>query len=199
MVEAYLSGLEDLHAGGGDLSSIASVASFFVSRVDTKVDKLLAGVEGENAEQAKTLEGKIAVANSKVAYAHWEAALQRWSVRPGWRRRARKTSGASGLHCSTKNPNYPDTLYVADLIGPETVEHHAQRDDRGLRGPRGRPAHRGRGCGAEAEARIQALAGLGIDMTQVTYELEREGVHSFDDSFDELLATVAKQVAAVAG
>jgi transaldolase len=197
VVEAYLSGLEDLHAAGGDVSSIASVASFFVSRVDTKVDKLLAGVEGEKAEQAKALEGKIAVANSKEAYAHWKRLFsgERWA--------RLEAAGAKNQRClwastSTKNPNYPDTLYVTDLIGPETVNTMPDAtieafEDHGV-------VRRTVDEGVEtAEAQIQALAGLGIDMTQVTYELEREGVQSFDDSFDELLATVAKQVAAVAG
>lgn len=196
VVEAYISGLEDLHAKGGDLSQMASVASFFVSRVDTKVDKLLGAVQGDKAAQAKALAGKIAIANSKEAYAHYKQLFsgERWA--------RLEAAGAHKQRClwastSTKNPEYPDTLYVTELIGPDTVntmpdatidafENHGvvrRTLDADLE---------------EARAQMQALPGLGIDMAQVTYELEREGVQSFDDSFDELLSTVAKQVAAVA-
>ncbi len=197
VVDAYLSGLEDLKEKGGDLSRIASVASFFVSRVDTKVDKLLAGVEGDKAEQAKALQGKIAIANSKEAYAHWKQHFsgERWAKL--------EAAGAKKQRClwastSTKNPNYADTIYVAELIGPDTVNTMPDAtidafEDHGV------VARTLDANVEEARAQMQALAGLGIDMAQVTYELEREGVKSFDDSFDELLDTVAKQVAAVAG
>ena len=197
VVDAYISGLEDLHAKGGDLSKVASVASFFVSRVDGKVDKLLAAVQGEKAEQAQALDGKIAIANSKMAYAHWKQLFSgdRWDKLAA--------AGAHRQRClwastSTKNPNYPDTLYVAELIGPKTVNTMPDAtidafEDHGV-------VERTLDADVEeAEAQMAALPGLGIDMTQVTYELEREGVKSFDDSFDELLATVAKQVASVAG
>lgn len=197
VVDAYISGLEDLHAKGGDLSRVASVASFFVSRVDGKVDKLLAAVDGSKAEEAKALEGKIAIANSKVAYAHWKQLFsgERWEKL--------EAAGAHKQRClwastSTKNPDYPDTLYVAELIGPETV--NTMPDATVLAFENHGVVRRTLDENVdEALAQMRALPGLGIDMAQVTYELEREGVKSFVDSFDELLATVARQVAAVAG
>lgn len=197
VVDAYLSGLEDLQARGGDLSRVASVASFFVSRVDTKVDKLLGAVHGENAERAKSLQGKIAIANSKLAYAHWKQLFSG----PRWARL--EAAGAKKQRClwastSTKNPDYPDTYYVAELIGPDTVDTMPPAtidafEDHGV-------VRRTLDADMEAaQADLEALPDLGIDLAQATYELEREGVKAFDDSFDELLATVAKQVAAVAG
>ncbi|MBO0701812.1 MAG: transaldolase [Candidatus Dormibacteraeota bacterium] len=197
VVDAYLSGLEDLQAQNGDLGKVASVASFFVSRVDSKVDKLLGAVQGSQAEQAKALQGKIAIANSKEAYAHWKRLFsgERWAKL--------EAAGAKKQRClwastSTKNPDYPDTYYVTELIGPDTVNTMPGAtidafEDHGV-------VRRTLDADLEtAQAQMAALPGLGIDMAQVTYELEREGVQAFDDSFDELLATVAEQVAAVAG
>ncbi|MGH7911298.1 MAG: transaldolase [Candidatus Dormibacteraceae bacterium] len=197
VVEAYLAGLEDLQASGGDLSRIASVASFFVSRVDTKVDKLLEAVSGGRAEEARALRGKIATANSKEAYTHWKRLFS------GERWQKLEAAGAKKQRClwastSTKNPDYLDTLYVAGLIGPDTVNTMPDATieafaDHGV-------VSRTLDQDLEAaQADLRALPGLGVDMAQVTYELEREGVKSFDHSFSDLLQTVAKQVAAVAG
>lgn len=197
VVDAYLSGLEDLQAKGGDLSRVASVASFFVSRVDTKVDNQLEAIKGEQAERAKSLLGKIAIDNSKQAYAHWKQLFsgERWS--------RLEAAGAKKQRClwastSTKNPDYPDTYYVTELIGPDTVNTMPPTtidafEDHGV-------VRRTLDADVEeAEAHLRALPEIGVDLARITYELEREGVQSFDDSFDELLASVAKQVAAVAG
>ncbi|MEM3857564.1 MAG: transaldolase, partial [Thermoprotei archaeon] len=114
VVEAYLSGLEDLASKGGNLNKISSVASFFVSRVDTLVDKEL------EKKGDRTLQGKIAIANAKVAYAHFKQAFsgERWDKLKAKGARVQRPLWAS---TSTKNPSYPDTLYVDGLVGPDTV------------------------------------------------------------------------------
>src|SRR5229473_2183881 len=126
VVEAYLSGLEKLHQKGGDLSKVASVASFFVSRVDTKVDKMLADKISAIADPAEKRElerlyGKAAIANSKVAYEHFERAFDgaRWER---LRKAGARTQRPLWASTSTKDPRYPDTYYVEELIGPDTVD-----------------------------------------------------------------------------
>jgi transaldolase/glucose-6-phosphate isomerase len=190
VVEAYVSGLEDrLAAGSGDLR-VASVASFFVSRVDTAVDAALAAV-GARAEQAKRLMGKIAIANAKVAYSYFRQAFSE----PRWVRLAE--AGAQPQRplwasTGTKNPVYPDTLYVDALIGPDTVNtvppatlqaflHHgtpARTLDRGLR---------------EAEEQLQALSELGIDLAAITADLQEQGVEAFARSYADLMQAIAEK------
>jgi transaldolase/glucose-6-phosphate isomerase len=196
VMEAYLSGLEKLHKSGGDLRKVASVASFFVSRVDTKVDKILAQkVElSTDPAQKRALErlyGKAAIANSKIAY---ERFRQMFSG-PRWEKL--KKAGAQlqrplWASTSTKDPRYPDTYYVEELIGPDTVdtippatlaafrEHgEARRSiDENVDG---------------AKRQLKQLAELGVDLDQVTRELEVEGVEAFTKSFESLLATIKKE------
>jgi len=126
VVEAFMSGLEKLHRRGGDVSKVASVASFFVSRVDTKVDKML--VEKLNAtsdprdrEAMERLYGKAAIANSKMAYQRWKDLFgtSRWEK---LERAGARTQRCLWASTSTKDPRYPDTYYVEELIGPETVD-----------------------------------------------------------------------------
>jgi transaldolase len=182
VIEAYLSGLE---AYDGDLSPVASVASFFISRVDTEVDRRL---EVIGTPDALALRGKAAVAQGKLAYKlftekfsgpRWEALEKRGAQkqRPLW------------ASTSTKNPAYPDTLYVDELIGPDTVntlpdatieaivDHGTleRRVDRDVE---------------EAEATWAALERVGIDMDDVARQLEDEGVASFEKSFGELLSSL---------
>jgi len=195
VVEAYLSGLEKLHQKGGDLSKVASVASFFVSRVDTKVDKMLADKISAVADPAQKRElehlyGKAAIANSKVAYEHFEKAFDgaRWDR---LRKAGARTQRPLWASTSTKDPRYPDTYYVEELIGPDTVdtippatlaafrEHGEVRRsiDENLEG---------------AKRQLKQLAAAGIDLDQVTQELEVEGVASFTKSFETLLEAIAK-------
>src|SRR5213079_2229450 len=194
VVEAYLAGLEKLHKDGGDLSKVASVASFFVSRVDTKVDKQL--TEKSNSvsdpKQRETLErlyGKAAIANSKMAYEHYKAHF----AGPRWDRL--KKAGARTQRClwastSTKDPRYPDTYYVEELIGPDTVDTVP---------PATLAAFREHGEVRRsldenvdlARRQLKQLAELGIDLREVTKELEVEGVESFTKSFETLLAALA--------
>lgn len=185
IIEAYLSGLETFVANGGDPSTVRSVASFFVSRVDTEVDKRLAAIGGD---AATTLVGKAAIANAKAAYALFQ---QRFSG-PRWERLA--AAGATlqrplWASTSTKNPAYPDTVYVDSLIGPDTVNTIpdatlADFEDHGTvartidRDPDG------------AKADLAALAAAGIDLEDVARVLEDEGVAAFSKAFDELLASL---------
>ena len=179
VMEAYIRGIERLVEGGGDPRPVASVASFFVSRVDTEADKRLDAIGGHDE-----LKGKLAVANAKLAYQNWK------EVFSGERWEALEAKGASKQWClwastSTKNPAYRDVLYVEELIGPRHREHHARGDDRGVPGSR-----RGR---ADARAGIstrrtrvfeRARAAAGVDVDDVTRMLEDEGVQKFSDSFD---------------
>ena len=189
VVEAYLRGLERLVAGGGDPSTVASVASFFVSRVDTEVDKRL--------EKHPELQGKLAVANAKLAYQHYLETFKgpRWEFLAG--------KGASKQRClwastSTKNPAYPDTMYVDDLVGPETVntmpldtilafqDHGVVSDDTVLEGI------------DEAQALLGKLAEAGVDYDDVVAVLELEGVQKFADSFDEIVDSIKSKRSALA-
>jgi transaldolase len=183
VIEAYLSGLE---ACDGDLSRVSSVASFFVSRVDTEVDRRL---EAIGTEAAMALRGRAAVANARLAYqtflerfsgARWDALVERGArvQRPLW------------ASTSTKNPAYPDTVYVDELIGPDTVNTMpdatlADFDDHGT-------LARTVDADPAADRRtLDDLAAVGIELDDVTRVLEDEGVSSFATSFDELLETLA--------
>ena len=182
VAEAYIRGLERLVAGGGDPSKVASVASFFVSRVDTEGDRRLDEIGG----QATRLKGKLAIANAKLAYRHWQETF----AGPRWEFLAAK--GASSQRClwastSTKNPEYRDVMYVEELIGPKTVntmpaETVVAFQDHGTVEP-------GSILEGVAEARklIERLAELGVDYDDVVLTLEAEGVQKFADSFQELL------------
>jgi transaldolase len=185
VVEAYLTGLEDLAARGGDLSQVASVASFFVSRVDTAVDKQLD--ELGNRE----LRGMIAVANAKVAYARFRELFSG----PRWEQLAAKGAGVQRplwASTGTKDPQYSDTLYVDTLIGPHTVNTAP---------PNTIEAFKDHGTVAltidkdvdTARAQIAALAGLGIDLEAITQQLQDEGVASFAASFESLMRSVAEK------
>ena len=180
VAEAYLRGLERLVAGGGDTSRVASVASFFVSRVDTETDRRL------EALGATKLEGKLAIANAKLAYRHFEQAFSgpRWAFLEGKGARKQRPLWAS---TSTKNPAYRDVIYVEELIGPDTVNTmppetvEAFADHGEVRGDTVRD-----GVG-EAERLLEELRGAGVDYEDVVETLEDEGVRKFTDSFDELI------------
>jgi transaldolase / glucose-6-phosphate isomerase len=195
VVEAFLSGLEKLERRGGDLSKVASVASFFVSRVDTKVDRLLAAkvdaADGPRAKQSlEQLYGKAAIANSKMAYERWKQLFsgRRWE-------RLRK-AGARTQRClwastSTKDPRYPDTYYVEELVGPDTVDTVPPQTLAAFR--EHGEVRRSVDDNVElARRQLEQLAGAGVDLDRVTYELEVEGVESFTKSFESLLAALKK-------
>jgi transaldolase len=181
VVEAYIRGIERLVAAGGDPSTVASVASFFVSRVDTEADRRLDEIGGHD-----NLKGRLAVANAKLAYQHYKQVFsdERWERLAG--------HGASPQRClwastSTKNPEYRDVMYVEELIGDNTVNTMPQEtieafQDHGT--VETGTVERGLD---EAKALFDELAAAGVDYDDVTATLEREGVEKFADSFKELL------------
>ena len=180
VTEAYLAGLE---RADGDLSTISSVASFFVSRVDTEVDRRL-----EEAGRPD-LAGQLAVANARLAYRHWQDAFG--TVR--WQELAAR--GATAQRClwastSTKNPAYRDVVYVEELVGPDTVNTMPMETLVAFR--EHGEVRRGTLCEglAEAEQLLLDLAAAGVDYDDVVATLEAEGVDKFSDSFSDLLAGI---------
>ena len=183
VIEAYLSGLE---SRSGDLSHISSVASFFVSRVDTEVDRRLAAV---GTPAAAALQGRIAVAQAKLAYATFRRCFSgpRWEALAARGARLQRPLWAS---TSTKNPAYPDTLYVDDLIGPDTVNTLPEATLEAFE-DHGTVARTIDADLDDAVAALEELAEVGVDLAQVAELLEAEGVAAFAKSFDELLETLA--------
>jgi transaldolase/glucose-6-phosphate isomerase len=192
---AYVAGLEDLAARGGNLKKMASVASFFISRIDTLIDSLLndklkATTDATQQALLKSLLGKIAIANGKLTYQKYQ------SVFSGPRWQALATKGAQTQRVlwastSTKNPAYRDVIYVEELIGPDTVNTmppatvDAFRDHGLLRNSLTEDV-------AGAAKVMSDLAKAGISMKEVTDKLTTDGVKLFADAFDKLLAAVAK-------
>ena len=196
VIEAYLSGLEAyLAAGHDDLSSVASVASFFVSRVDTEIDhrleKLAGGEEGD--PEILALRGKAAVAQAQEAYQHFLAAFSgsRWEALAAKGAHVQRPLWAS---TSTKNPSYPDLLYVDTLIGPNTVNTMPEATLQAFadHGTLARTVDRDPKSAAKVLARLDEV---GIDLADVASTLEDEGVHSFAKSFDELIQTLTDKAA----
>jgi transaldolase len=186
VLEAYLSGLEALARSGGDLSSVHSVASFFVSRVDTEVDRRL---EEQGANQMDTLGGQAAVAQAKLAYRLFRKTHsgERWNRLAAKGARKQRPLWAS---TSTKNPRYPDTLYVDQLIGPDTVSTLPENTIRAFE-DHGTLARTIDFNVADAERVMQAIADAGVDMGDVGQTLEEQGVAAFQKSFDHVLGTLA--------
>ena len=181
VMEAYIRGVERLVEDGGDPATVHSVASFFVSRVDTEADKRLDAVGGE----ATKLKGKLAIANAKLAYQNY---LEVFSG-PRWEALAQK--GATKQRClwastSTKNPDYRDVLYVEELIGPETVNTMPEETIEAFQ-DHGKVAETLTQGVDEARKLFDDLRDAGVDYDDVSDTLEREGVQKFSDSFDELL------------
>jgi transaldolase len=179
VIEAYLAGLE---ANDGDLSKIGGVASFFVSRVDTEVDRRL---ETIGTAEALALRGKAAVAQAKVAYQLFRKRFSgdRWDALAARGARVQRPLWAS---TSTKNPAYPDLLYVDTLIGPDTVNTMPDATVQAFidHGVVRRTIDEGVD---DAQETLERLASLGIDMEDVATKLEDEGVAAFVKSFDELI------------
>lgn len=200
VMEAYLEGLEQRVAAGLPVDRVASVASFFVSRVDTKIDGRLAEMvdrEGKRADKAASLQGKAAIANAKLAYADYKAVFgsQRFQALKAKGARVQRPLWAS---TGTKNPKYSDVMYVDGLIGPDTVntvppQTLAALLDHG----RVRPGTLEEDL-AGAEKALLDLAGLGIVMRVVTQELEDEGVKSFMSAYTEVVEKMEERRQAAA-
>jgi transaldolase len=190
VIEAYLKGLERFVAGGGDPAGVSSVASFFVSRVDTETDKRL--------PDDSPLRGKAAVANAKLAYALFREkfAGPRWDALAAKGAKLQRPLWAS---TSTKNPAYSSTLYVDELIGPDTVNTLAPASIDALhRGDANLQADTVAADVDGAEKVLADLAGAGVDFDDVTATIEREGVESFAQSYRDLIATLEKRVTELA-
>jgi transaldolase len=184
VAEAYLRGLERLVEAGGDPSQVTSVASFFVSRVDTETDKRLDAIDGHDH-----LQGRLAIANAKLAYQRYKEIFM------GSRWEALFAKGATPQRClwastSTKNPAYRDVMYVEDLIGPETVNTMPKETIEAFQDHGVVRLTLEEGLD-EARRLFEELAAAGIDYDDVTRVLEEEGVEKFADSFDELLEGIA--------
>ena len=183
VMNAFLTGLEQAREGGKDLSTIHSVASFFVSRVDTEVDKRLDAI---GTEEAKGLKGKAAVANARLAYQAFEEVF----ATPRWKNLADDGANAQRpLWASTgvKDPNYSDTLYVTELVAPNTVNTMPEKTLDAVADHGEVTGDTITGTYEEAGAVLDALEGLGISYADVTAQLEREGVDKFEAAWGELL------------
>ncbi len=183
VMEAYLRGVERLVDSGGDPGSVSSVASFFVSRVDTEADSRLDAIGGHD-----DLKGRLAIANAKLAYQGWRETFSgdRWV--------ALEAKGASKQWClwastSTKNPAYRDVMYVEDLIGPETVNTMPEETIEAFQ-DHGEVALTIEEGLDDARVLFDSLAAAGVDVDDVTRVLEEEGVQKFSDSFAELLTGI---------
>jgi len=190
VMDAYLTGLEQVQVAGRDLSGIHSVASFFVSRVDTDIDARLDAI---GTGEALSLKGNAAVANARLAYQAYEQmiASDRWQALAAAGARPQRPLWAS---TGVKDPTYPDTMYVTDLVVAGTVNTMpgttlAAFADHGTLA--GDTVH---GSYPAARAHLDSLKRLGIDYQQVTESLEREGLTKFEHSWDELGGTVAHEL-----
>ena len=194
VIEAYIAGLERLATNpDADLSRVASVASFFISRVDSEVDRQLDAI---GSDDALALRGKAAVAQGKLAYQLFLEAFSgpRWDVLAARGANVQRPLWAS---TSTKNDAYPDTLYVDELIGPNTVNTLPEPTLEAF-ADHGTVARRVDAGVADARAVWQSLADVGVEMDQVAAQLEREGVASFAASFDELIGALDAKAADLA-
>lgn len=191
VAEAFQAGLEERLSKGQEIADVASVASFFLSRIDVMVDPMLDEVAargGSEAATAAALRGKVAIASAKRAYAIYLdlIAQARWKDLSSKGARPQRLLWAS---TSTKDPTYPDTMYVEPLIGPDTINTlpldtiDAYRDH-------GNPANRITEGMDEAATQLRQLAEVGIDLDDVTASLVRQGVEKFIKPFDSLLATL---------
>jgi transaldolase len=191
VMDAYLDGIEQAAANGHDISRIASVASFFVSRVDTEIDKRL---EATGSDRSMALRGKAGIANCRLAYAAHEQVLSsdRWA--------ALKSRGAMPqrpLWASTgvKNPDYPDTLYVSELVVPHTVNTMPEKTLHAFADHGTSDSDRVTGYTTQAQQVFTDLETAGIDLTDVFLTLENDGVTKFETSWHELQNSVRDQLA----
>ena len=191
VVEAYIAGLEDLAGKGGDMRKVASVASFFISRIDTAVDILLEERIRQGHEGLKGLLGKTAIANAKLAYRAFQGTFgsQRFADLLANGARVQRPLWAS---TGTKNPTYRDVLYVESLIGPDTVNTMPPATLTAFL-DHGRAEATLEQDAPDAERMVEALAAAGVSMDQVTEKLLADGVKSFADSFDKLMANIEEK------
>jgi transaldolase len=191
VMDAYLSGLDKARSAGLDLSTIESVASFFVSRLDTEIDRRL---EERDSEETRALQGKAALANARLAYQAYEEVFssQRWRTLEAAGARRQRPLWTS---TSVKNPAYPDTLYVTQLVAPGTVNSIPENTLKAVADHGDITGNTVRGTYKQAKADLDAIVKAGVDYDDVVQLLEDEGVAKFEASWHELLAAVTASLA----
>jgi transaldolase len=190
VMDAFLAGMEQAKANGHDLSTIGSVASFFVSRVDSEIDKRLDGI---GTDEAEALKGKAGIANSRLAYDAYEKVFgsDRWAaLEAKGARRQRPLWASTGV----KNPEYPDTMYVTDLVVPNVVNTMPEKTMQAFADHGEVEGDKVTGTGPEAQQVFDALERVGVDLTDVFLTLENEGVDKFEKSWSELQESVQQQL-----
>jgi transaldolase len=194
VMDAFLAGLEQAKANGHDLTKIGSVASFFVSRVDTEIDKRLDKI---GSDEAKALRGKAAVANAQLAYQAYAEVFSsdRWQALADAGAHPQRPLWAS---TGTKNPDYKDTIYVEELIAPGTVNTMPEAVIKAFEDHGETRGDTVTGSYAQAQQVMDDVAAVGVDLTEVFRVLEDEGVEKFEASWAELLEDVKKSLAAAA-
>jgi transaldolase len=195
VIDAFFDGVERAMKAGHDVSKLGSVASFFISRVDSEVDKRLDKI---GTEEAKALKSKAAIANARLAYKLYEEkfASERWQRLAAAGARPQRPLWAS---TSTKDPSLPDTIYVTELVAPGTVNTMPEPTVQATYDHGEIPTDSVRGRYAEAQAVLDSLSAVGIDYDDVVETLEREGVEKFEASWVELIAAVQKELEQKAG
>ncbi len=193
VVESFLAAMEERLAAGQPLRPVSSVASFFLSRIDVLVDTRL---DRHDDPQARTLRGAAAIANARLAYNYF----QEWSASPRWRKLAAAGARVQRLlwaSTSSKDPAYPDTKYVEPLIAPQTVTTLPPATLDAYRG-HGKPAVRIEDDLDEARRVVEHLGQFGIDLDDVSRQLEREGVRKFIEPFDKLHRSLEQRARSLA-
>jgi len=188
VIDAYLHGLSARAGAGEPVDTIASVASFFLSRIDTKADALL--------DENSPLRGQLAIASARLAHQRYQAAFSG----PGWELLRERGAGPQRplwASTGTKNPGYSDVRYVAELIGPDVINTMPEQTLRAF-GDHGTVARTLDADPDGARQTLDAAAAAGIDLAVVAAQLEREGVRSFCDSYRQLLGCIERKLAAVA-
>jgi transaldolase len=193
VAEAYVAGLERRAARGQSLARVASVASFFLSRIDVLVDRLLAEKIEPRTGPAEMLRGQVAIASAKLAYQIYKEnfARDRFRILADRGARPQRVLWAS---TSTKNPAYSDVKYVEALIGPQTINTLPQETLQAYR-DHGEPAVRLEEHLAQAEQTLQRLAEVGLDLAEITQQLEDEGLEKFNAPYDSTMATLKAKLA----
>lgn len=189
VMNAYLTGLEQAREHGKDLSSIHSVASFFVSRVDAEIDKRLDALGGDAGDQAKALRGKAGIANARLAYQAYEEVFStpRWqNLADDGAHKQRPLWASTGV----KDPAYPDTMYVTELVAPNTVNTMPGKTLDAVADHGEISGDTVTGTYAAATQTLDDLERLGVSYVEVVEQLEVEGLQKFDASWEELLASV---------
>ncbi len=194
VMDAYLDGLDAAAEAGYDLSTIHSVASFFVSRVDTEIDKRLDAIG--TPPEATELKGKAALANARLAYSAYQQVFEVESRFPDLLAKGARPQRALWASTGVKNPDYPDTLYVSELVAPNTVNTMPGKTmdafaDHGW-------VNTGSiiGLAQESQDVFDKIAALGVDTVDVFKVLEEEGVSKFEDAWNDLLNATAEQLSA---